>query len=103
MNKKPTDKQIAAEIAALKKMKPNVRRLSAFGDDHHAAIDAQIRVLEQKLTNNQIYDYFDAVGDSDIDHDEGRSENVLSAATDAAQWRDGDTKEKPSMSWKELT
>ena len=40
-------KQIDKEIAALKKMKPNVRRSSAFGDNHHAAIDAQIDVLER--------------------------------------------------------
>lgn len=97
--KKPTDKQIAAEIAALKNMKPNVRRQSAFGDDHHAAIDAQIDVLENRLTDGKIYDRYEPTGDSDCDRDDGRGDNVLSSAIDAQQWRDGDKAEKPSADW----
>lgn len=97
--KKPTNEQIAAEIAALKKMKPSVCKTTAFGDDNHAAIDAQIAVLEERLTDGKIYDRYEPTGDSDIDHDEGRGDGVLSSAIDAQQWRDGDTSEKPSEGW----
>ena len=48
-----TGKEIAAEIAKLKKMKPDVRKTSMFGDNHHDAIDAQVDVLERKLTLDQ--------------------------------------------------
>jgi hypothetical protein len=101
--KKPTDKQIAAEIAALKKLKPRLRKSSVFGDDHHAAVDAQIAVLEERLSDGKIYDRFESTGFTDIDHGEGRGDNVLSAAIDAQQWRDGDKEDKPSSEWRELT
>jgi hypothetical protein len=102
--KKPTDKQIAAEIAALKKIKPKVRARSAFGDDHHAAIDAQIDVLVKRMTNDQVYDRYEPTGDSDIDRDDGRSESIHSSALDALNWRTGDSNDgAPSKSWKELT
>ena len=84
-------KQIDKEIAALKKMKPNVRRSSAFGDNHHAAIDAQIDVLERQLTEDQCWDEF--ADDRD---------NVQEAAREAAMWLAGDTDELPSDSWKDL-
>lgn len=101
--KKPTDKLIAAELAALKKMKPDVRRHSAFGDDHHAAIDAQMDVLGKRLSDASIYDRYEPTGDDDVDRDDGRSDSVLSSAIDAKQWMDGELADKPSAGWRELT
>lgn len=105
MNKKtkaPTAAQIAAEVATLKKMKPTVLKYSGFGENHHNAIDAQVDVLELGLDDSDIYDRFDSVADGDLDADEGRDENVVSAALDARNWADGETQDKPSDSWKEL-
>ena len=86
-----TGKEIAAEIATLKKMKPDVRKTSMFGDNHHDAIDAQVDVLERKLTLDQCWDEF-----------ADDRENVQSAANEAAEWLDGSTDDLPSDGWKEL-
>ena len=86
-----TGKEIAAEIAKLKKMKPDVRKTSMFGDNHHDAIDAQVDVLERKLTLDQCWDEF-----------ADDRENVQSAANEAAEWLAGLTDDLPSAGWKEL-
>ena len=116
--KAPTKKQVAAEIATLEKLKPRVRPSSMFGDDHHAAIDAQLVVLRERLDSDEIHKRFapitaeelaaesgeepDESQAADINRDEGRADNVVTEALDAALWLDGDIKEKPSASWKEL-
>lgn len=98
-----TDTDIKTEIDTLKAMKPKVLQRSAFGDDHHAAIDAQIMVLEKRLSHDSIYDKFEASGDRDMDHDEGRGDNVLDGALNAYRWmRDEDEAEAPSSEWSDL-
>lgn len=53
--KKPkTDEEIADEISALQALKPRLRRHNHFGDDNHAAIDAQIAVLAERMTRDQV-------------------------------------------------
>lgn len=99
---KPTDEQVKTEIATLKEIKPRVRKTSAFGDNHHDSIDAQIEVLEKRLSSDKIYDKFEETGDSEVDADEGRGENVISCALDALYWRDGENEEAPSVGWKSL-
>lgn len=89
-----TATQIKKEVAALTKMKPKVLHHSAFGDDHHAAIDAQIHVLSQGLTEDEIWDEYG--------EDTGTADNVRGAALDAATWAEGGSEDKPSDSWKEL-
>lgn len=49
-----TGAQIAAEIAALKALKPKLPKYSHFGDDNHDAVDAQIVVLTERLTKDQV-------------------------------------------------
>lgn len=88
-----TPKEVNEEIIKLEEMKPGVRETSAFGDNHHDAIDAQIDVLEDNLTNDEIFDREDC-GDW--------AENVRMAATDARDWFDGDKDEPPSEDWKSL-
>lgn len=91
MKKKvPNDAAIKSEIAALQKIKPTVLHFSRFGDDHHAAIDAQIEVLRNRTS---IYDVDDSLPD-----------NARSAACDAANWLAGDFEDAPSLaaSWQEL-
>ena len=70
-------------------MKPRVRRFSGFGDDHHAAIDLQILVLEERMDADQIGDEFEDTDDN-------------SHAYECVQWMNGDVEEAPSTGWKEL-
>lgn len=60
---KPTQEQIQAEIEKLQEMKPKVRQHTAFGEDNHAAIEVQIRVLEQNLDEWVIFDQWDMIDD----------------------------------------
>ena len=73
--------QIEGEIAALKAMKPTVRRFSLFGDDHHQAIDAQIETLTHRMDTNAVHEAYgeDTMGDD-------FSENELTAAISASDW-----------------
>lgn len=105
--KKPTKKQINQQIAALKKMKPRVLRQSLFGDDHHAAIDAQVSVLKNRLTESDVYDRQEECRatecpfhDDDVDY---AVENVFEHAREAALWLDGQSEFRLlTDNWKEL-
>lgn len=50
-----TNQAIDAEVEALKKIKPNIRRHSVFGDDHHAAIDVVIAVLQGRMDQAKVH------------------------------------------------
>ena len=98
---KPDAVEINAEIAKLVKMKPTIRHMSMFGDNHHDAIDAQIKVLQKRWEPDEASDEY-----SD-EHE--YPENVCTAAYDAAKWLAGqwDTAEFdgatcPSETWKNL-
>ena len=67
MSKRKTEDQINTEIAALVALKPKVRERTAFGDDNHAAIDAQLSVLRERMSSDEVY-Y--AYGDEDADDGE---------------------------------
>lgn len=94
----PTPDQIEAEIKTLREMKPRVRRRSGFGDDHHDAIDGQLSVLEEDLSEEDIYDAHDGACDDELFY----AENVKDAALEARRWLDGDEENPPSENWKEL-
>ncbi len=100
MKTKPkTDKQVVAEIAALRKIKPKVRIRSMFGDNHHHAIEAQIYVLENKLPEAKVISRYEP----DESIEEGEQErNVFEAAMDAVAWRDGEREDGLVDEWKEL-
>lgn len=89
--KAPTYEEIQEEIKRLKTMKPTVLHASAFGDDHHRAIDAQIRVLEDDLDEDAVFDEFMDSAD-----------NIQSSASEAAQWAAGELENPPSEDWKSL-
>lgn len=94
-----TNAEIDSEVALLKAMKPKVRKLNAFGDNHHTAIDAQINVLEQRMTSDQLHDAYgaDAMGE-DFD------ENEFAAALIAHDWMtfQAASDDTPSSNWQEL-
>jgi hypothetical protein len=95
--KKPTEKQIAKEIQTLKTMKPNIVRYSMFGDDNHAKIDAQIEVLEERLSEDEVYNRFE---DSD---NPDRTYDLVSCARYAAEWLIGQAEDGvPSKGWEGL-
>jgi hypothetical protein len=91
--KTPTAKEIAAEVATLKAMKPNVLKSSAFGDNHHNAIESQIEVMETGMEESEIYDN---------QENENWPENVVDSALEARRWLDGDEDYPPSEGWKPL-
>jgi hypothetical protein len=88
---KRTQEEIDAEIAALKDLKPRIRPTSMFGDDHIAAIEAQIEVLERNRSADEIDEAFE---------DEM---NVHDAAFQAYDWKRGENDaEAPSADWQSL-
>lgn len=92
-----TPKKVEKEIAALLKLRPKVLHRSAFGDDHHAAIDAQVTVLKDRLSESDIWDLAEA---------EGWADNVRDAALLAWEWRTGmpldDGQTRLVEQWQEL-
>lgn len=90
--------EIKEEIAALKAIRPNVRRQSVFGDDHHDAIDGQIDVLENFWDESDIWDRCDNAAEDEP----YAAENVRDSMLEASQWLHEETDERPSEGWKEL-
>lgn len=87
---KPTKEQIRQERIKLLEIMPKVRRFSAFGDDHHAAIKATLRVLDGRDSSE---DYEDA------------PDNVRDEVYNAEQWMNGEADPEygsPTESWSSL-
>lgn len=85
---------IKAEIERLKEMKPKVVKLSFFGDDNHATIDAQIYVLENELIEDKAYDNYKA-----------SDEHIREGAEVAGRWLESDECDEvdsPSKEWARL-
>lgn len=74
---KPTRTEINKQIQTLRKMKPNVRRHSLFGDNYHDAIEAQVRVMKENMSADEINDEFEA-------------DNTRRQAFQARLWLDGE-------------
>ena len=90
---KPTPTEIIAEAKILDTIRPKVPQYSAFNDDNHAAINAQIEVLENRMDL------------SDIDWKDDTQEwsrHEVESAREALDWMDGETEDKPSDGWMPL-
>lgn len=95
--KVPTEKQIESEIKKLETLKPLMPHFSVFGDDNYEKIDAQITVLEEGLTEDDVYDRFEDQDNPDKTYD------LVSNARDAALWLIGESEYgSPSKGWEEL-
>jgi hypothetical protein len=94
-----TKEQIDLEIAKLNELKPATREKSLFGDDHHAAIDAQVTVLSDYM---DLHDIYESYGDESTDE---FYQNVLDGAIAAYEWMmdGGGAYAAPSEGWSELT
>ncbi len=68
-----------------------------FGDDNHERIDAQIRVLEERMSEDDVYVKID--GDPE---NPDRASDIWANAREAATWLAGQADEPPSDAWKEL-
>lgn len=89
---KPTSQEIKKEVKTLKDYRERVRPLTAFGDSNKDAISVQVQVLEENMSEDDIWDTWDA----DLD------ERLVACATEAFEWLIGRRKEKPSLDWKSL-
>lgn len=96
--KTPTDQQIKAEIKALQELKKTIPKKTFFGDDNHERLDAQIEVLENRMTEKQIENRF-YVDETSEDYHEGDND-LWSHAGEAHRWMVGEDKEAPSSGWK---
>lgn len=81
---KPTPEQIATEVARLKAVHSRVPTHSFFGDDNRAAIDAQIRVLQERMSIDDVHDSF-----GELTEDGEYSHNTLDCALTAHDWLHG--------------
>lgn len=98
--KKPTPEQIATEVARLKAVQPRVPEYSLFGDDNRAAIDAQIKVLEDGMSLDGIYEAF---GEDNVERE--FSQNTLDCAITTHDWMDGALAEdegSPAFGWEAI-
>lgn len=94
MSQKPkTPAEIAAEVAKLKAVKPKVRRTNHFGEDNWAKIDAEIAVLEGRMSEDAIWRAYGPPVDGDGQLD-GEPDAVCDAALSARRWMDGDGDEE---------
>ncbi|GAH46107.1 unnamed protein product [marine sediment metagenome] len=77
-----TKEEIEQQITNLKGVRPKVRPHSDFGDDHLAALDAQVRVLEEDMESEDIW----------FTWPEGEyAMNIREAADEARNWLDGES------------
>lgn len=99
-----TEKQIKKEAEALVKLKPQVPMYTAFGDNNHAKIEAEIRVLSDNMSEDDIYDTWPVDGKDDEESLEFERENghENSAALYVRQWMDGEEEDGPAKGWAEL-
>ena len=77
---KKTAEEIQEEIQKLKDMKLKVRKFSSFGDNNHLAIEASIKVLEENMSEDQIWDYWSSEDES----------SEFNSAIDTRRWMDGE-------------
>ena len=82
--------EIDEELENLRELRDQVPPQTVFGDDNQEAIDAQIRVIEERMDYNEAFEAFEDMGDY-----------ILSNAQDAIRWLVDDD-EPVSDSWREL-
>lgn len=70
-------KEIAEAAKTLRELKPHIRKTTAFGDDNHILVDAEIYVLEHpEMDADEIYSH-------------GWTSDQESAAKKAPPWKHG--------------
>lgn len=77
-----TQEEIDEQIAALKEIRPKVKPYSFFGDDNLAKLDAQIKVLEEDMDPDEVWDEWP---------EEEKDMEIRMAADETVAWRDGES------------
>lgn len=80
MNK--TQVEIDEQIKKLKAIRPKIRPHSIFGDSNLDKLDAQVKVLEEDMESDEVWDEW-AREEADAE--------IRMAADDAVRWRDGES------------
>lgn len=75
-----TQAEIDEQVKRLKEIRPNVRPTSAFGDSNLDKLDAQVKVLEEDMDSDDVW--------NEWPEDEGDME-IRMSADEAINWRDG--------------
>ncbi len=83
-------KQVEHEIAELNALLPLLQQTNPWHDDNRLALNAQIKVLEEGLDADQIWDLY-ADG----------PDYIHGSAELARAWRDGEVNEPESKSWRD--
>lgn len=101
--KKPTPKQIEAEIAKLTELKPKLPVLNYFGERIRDKVEAQIEVLKGNISEDTIYNNSRDESLSN-EENEGRqwSYEEGRCALEARKWLDGEEEDSPSKGWEPL-
>ena len=84
------DDQIAFEIKTLLETKPRIPPLNDYRDSNHDAIDAQLKVLSDRMTYMEVVHEW---GGTVMD------ENTLDAAHYARDWMEMEPVQSPSSDW----
>jgi hypothetical protein len=96
---KPNKKRIEKEIKDLTEIKPKVRHFSMFGDDNHKCIEAQIEVLTNNLSDEQIDDKWGG----EVCDESAPALSLYDNATEARAWLDGESELKTLVEdWRSL-
>jgi len=96
----PTGKEIRDEIAKLRELQKQVPPDTMFGDSNTAAIDAEIEVLEEDLTEDDIDDRSQKYEDDETE--DAWPLRVRDMAVRVRQWLDGQEPDPPSRGWEGL-
>ena len=105
MKKKPkTAKEIKKELDALTKMSTLIPQYTAFGGNNREKIEAEIRVLADDMSEDEIYGEWPMDGKDDKETEEFQREYAEqnSSALYARRWMDGEEKESMSSNWAPL-
>ena len=76
-----TQKEIDEQVEKLKAIRPRVKPYSFFGDSNLDKLDAQVKVLEEDMIEDDITDEWPEESDMEI----------RTAADDTVNWRDGES------------
>lgn len=87
---KRTQDEIDAEIAKLEGLKTRIPQKTLFGDNNRAAIDAEIVVLKEQMSMNDVYRNY------------GADMHVCDSALGAFSWMAGEVDTPTSDDWSAL-
>ena len=77
-----TQEEIDKQVKALKEIRPKIKPYNFFGDSNLAKLDAQVRVLEEDMDSDEVWDEWP---------EEEKDMETRMAADDAITWRDGES------------